>query len=174
MNLREATEADLPELRDIYNHALLHTTAIWNDDVVDVENRRAWFQARATQGYPILVAEIDGRVAGYASFGDFRVQDGFRATVENSIYVIPEAQGKGVARALMAALVDRARACGKHVVIAAVHDDNTASMQLHQALGFRTTGVLHEAGQKFGKWVNLVFLELRLDDRPRPDAPTDT
>lgn len=174
MTIRDATEADLPALRDIYNHALLHTTAIWNDDVVDVENRRAWFQARATQGYPILVAEIDGRVAGYASFGDFRVQDGFRATVENSIYVIPEAQGKGVARALMAALVDRARACGKHVMIAAVHDDNTASMQLHQALGFRTTGVLHEAGQKFGKWVNLVFLELRLDDRPRPDAPTDT
>jgi L-amino acid N-acyltransferase len=157
MIIRDATEADLPALRDIYNHALLNTTAIWNDDVVDVENRRAWFQARAGQGYPILVADIGGVVSGYASFGDFRVQDGFRATVENSIYVVPEAQGRGVARAL----------------IAAVHDENKASMQLHQALGFRATGVLHEAGQKFGLWVNLVFLELRLDDRPRPDLPTD-
>jgi L-amino acid N-acyltransferase len=173
MIIRDATEADLPALRDIYNHALLHTTAIWNDDVVDVENRRAWFQARAAQGYPILVAEIGGAVVGYASFGDFRVQDGFRATVENSIYVAPQAQGKGVARALMSALIARARACGKHVMIAAVHDENEGSMRLHQALGFRATGTLHQAGQKFGQWVNLVFLELRLDDRPQPDAPSD-
>jgi L-amino acid N-acyltransferase len=173
MIIRDATEADLPALRDIYNHALLHTTAIWNDDVVDVENRRAWFQSRAAQGYPILVADLDGEVAGYASFGDFRVQDGFRATVENSIYVVPEAQGRGVARALMAALIERARGKAKHVMIAAVHDQNVASMHLHQALGFRATGVLHQAGQKFGQWVNLVFLELRLDDRPQPDLPSD-
>lgn len=168
MMIRDATEADLQALRDIYNHALLHTTAIWNDAVVDVENRRAWFQARAAQGYPILVADIAGQVMGYASFGDFRVQDGFRATVENSIYVTPEAQGRGVAKALMTTLNDRARACGKHVMIAAVHDANTASMQLHEALGFRASGVLHQVGQKFGSWVNLVFLELRLDDRPQP------
>lgn len=174
MIIRDATDADLPALRDIYNHALLHTTAIWNDDVVDVENRRAWLQARAEQGYPVLVAERDGVAAGYASFGDFRVQDGFRATVENSIYVTPDAQGKGVARALMAALIERARACRKHMMIAAVHDENEASMRLHQALGFRSAGVLHEAGQKFGKWVNLVFLELQLDDRPQPDTPSDT
>jgi L-amino acid N-acyltransferase len=128
---------------------------------------------RAAQGYPILVAEIDGQVAGYASFGDFRVQDGFRATVENSIYVAPEAQGRGLAKALMAALIDRARAKAKHVMIAAVHDENLASMRLHQALGFRPAGTLHQAGQKFGQWVDLVFLELRLDDRPQPDAPTD-
>jgi L-amino acid N-acyltransferase len=173
MIIRNATEADLPALRDIYNHALLHTTAIWNDDVVDVENRRAWFHARAAQGYPILVAEIDGRVSGYASFGDFRVQDGFRATVENSIYVIPEAQGQGVARALMTALIAVARACGKHVMIAAVHDLNEGSMRLHRSLGFRDAGTLRQSGQKFGKWVDLVFLDLQLDDRPQPDAPTD-
>lgn len=173
MIVRDATEADLPALRDIYNHALLHTTAIWNDDIVDVENRRAWFQSRAAQGYPILVAQGDDRVEGYASFGDFRVQDGFRATVENSIYVTPDAQGRGVARALMAALIERARACAKHVMIAAVHDENIASMRLHQGLGFRSAGVLHQTGQKFGHWVNLAFLELRLDDRPQPDVPSD-
>ncbi len=170
MIIRDAVDADLSALRDIYNHALLHTTAIWNDDVVDVDNRRAWFQARAKQGYPILVADLDGVISGYASFGDFRVQDGFRATVENSIYVIPAAQGHGVAKVLMGALIDRARACGKHVMIAAVHDQNEGSMRLHRSLGFRDTGTLRQVGQKFGQWVDLVFLELRLDDRPQPDA----
>jgi L-amino acid N-acyltransferase len=173
MIIRDATEADLAAIRDIYNHALIHTTAIWNDDVVDLDNRRAWFQMRAAQGYPILVAEIDGAVVGYASFGDFRVQDGFRATVENSIYVTPEAQGRGVAKALMRVLIDRARGCGKHVMIAAVHDQNEGSLRLHRSLGFREAGVLRQAGQKFGAWVDLAFLELRLDDRPQPDSPSD-
>jgi L-amino acid N-acyltransferase len=168
MMVRDATEADLPAIRDIYNHALLHTTAIWNDDVVDVANRLAWFQARAAQAYPILVADVDGAIAGYASFGDFRVQDGFRATVENSIYVAPDMQGRGVAKALMGALIHRARACGKHVMIAAVHDQNEGSIRLHRALGFRDTGTLRQVGQKFGQWVDLVFMELRLDDRARP------
>ncbi|WJN58622.1 GNAT family N-acetyltransferase [Pseudomonas sp. SO81] len=170
MIIRDAAEADLPALRDIFNDAVLNTTAIWMDDVVDLANRQAWFNARAQQGYPILVAEnAAGEVVGYASFGDWRPFDGFCHTVEHSVYIRADQRGNGLGPLLMAALIERAKACGKHVMVAAIESGNAASIRLHERLGFITTGQMPQVGRKFGRWLDLTFMQLILT--PERSAP---
>ncbi|MGR6466351.1 N-acetyltransferase family protein [Rhizobium sp. PAMB 3182] len=159
LTIRDAVEADLAAIRDIYNHAVEHTTAIWNEVIVDLDNRKAWFDARLKQGYPVLAAERGGRVVGYASYGDWRAFDGYRHTVEHSVYVDKDARGGGIGQALMVALINRATAQGKHVMIAAIEAENRASICLHEKLGFRGVGRFTEVGQKFGRWLDLYCME---------------
>lgn len=121
MSIRFARKADCAAIAEIYNHAVLYTAAIWNDQTVDADNRIAWFEARTIAGYPVLVSEEDGVVTGYASFGDWRSFDGFRHTVEHSVYVHPDHQGKGLGRKLLSRLIDEARDCGKHVMVAGLN-----------------------------------------------------
>ena len=161
--IRDATEHDLPAIRDIYNDAVLNTTAIWNEQPVDLANRQAWFAARAEQGYPILVVADDSGVLGYASFGDWRPFEGFRHTVEHSVYVRDDQRGKGLGPLLMAALIERARGCGKHVMVAAIESGNAASVRLHERLGFVVTGQMPQVGIKYGRWLDLTFMQLLLD-----------
>jgi phosphinothricin acetyltransferase len=161
--LRDATPADLPAILAIYNHAVSETTAIWNETLVDLDNRKAWFDLRQARGFPILVAEVQGKIAGYASYGDWRPFDGFRHSVEHSVYVEKDFYGRGLGKALMTALIERARAGKIHVMIAAIEAGNTGSIALHKSLGFRLVGTHHEVGQKFGRWLDLTMMELKLD-----------
>lgn len=170
MLIRDALETDLPALRDIFNDAVLNTTAIWMDNVVDLANRQAWFAARAQQGYPILVAESPtGEVVGYASFGDWRPFDGFCHTVEHSVYIRADQRGKGLGPQLLTALIERAKSCDKHVMVAAIESGNAASIGLHQRLGFAITGQMPQVGRKFGRWLDLTFMQLILT--PERSAP---
>jgi len=116
-----AEDAHLAAIVEIYNHAVHHTTSIWNDAPVDQANRRAWLSQRRAAGYPVLVALDEAEaVLGYASFGDFRPFDGYRHTVELSVYVRHDMHRRGIGRRLLAALIDEARARGKHVMVAAI------------------------------------------------------
>lgn len=166
--IRDATPADADAIAAIYNDAVLNTTAIWNEIAVDAANRVDWMAARTAAGFPVLVAEVGGQVVGYSAYGAWRAFDGFRATVEHSVYVAPDARGRGLARELMTALIDRAREQGIHVMVAAIEAGNTASIALHRGLGFSDPQILRQVGQKFGRWLDLAFMELRLDDRPSP------
>lgn len=166
--IRAAQPTDTGAIAAIYNHAVVHTAAIWNEQQVDAANRLAWMQARLALGYPVLVAEQDGAVVGYASFGDFRPFDGYRFSVEHSVYVAPDRHGRGIGRALMQALIPQARALGKHVMIGGIEAQNIASIRLHASLGFVETGRMPQVGCKFGRWLDLVFMQLRLDDRSTP------
>ena len=170
MTIRYACKEDCAAIAEIYNHAVLHTAAIWNDTTVDTDNRIAWFEARALAGYPVLVSEENGIITGYASFGDWRAFDGFRHTVEHSVYVHPDHQGKGIGRMLMKALIVEACDIGKHVMVAGIEAQNHASIHLHQTLGFVTTGQMPQVGTKFGRWLDLTFMQLQLDERSDPDA----
>ena len=170
MIVRHACKEDCAAISEIYNHAVLHTAAIWNDTTVDTDNRIAWFEARTLAGYPVLVSEENGIITGYASFGDWRAFDGFRHTVEHSVYVHPDHQGKGIGRMLMKALIIEARDIGKHVRVAGIEAQNHASIHLHQTLGFVTTGQMPQVGTKFGRWLDLTFMQLQLDERSDPDA----
>lgn len=161
--LRDATEADLPAILAIYNHAVAETTAIWNEILVDLDNRKAWYDLRQARGFPILVAEVEGRIAGYASYGDWRPFDGFRQSVEHSVYVEKDHYGRGLGKALMSALIERARAGNIHVMVAAIEAGNTGSIALHKSLGFRLVGTHLEVGKKFGRWLDLTMMELKLD-----------
>jgi len=160
--VRDAAEADLSIIMEIYNDAVANTTAIWNEVLVDLQNRKEWFAARKARGFPVLAAEMDGRVVGYASYGDWRAFDGYRHTVEHSVYVHREARGGGIGRLLMQELIARAASNGVHVMIAAIESENAASIRLHEKLGFRIAGKFSEVGTKFGRWLDLTCMELRV------------
>jgi len=170
-HIRDALPADLPAIRDIYNEAALNTTAIWNEQAVDLANRQAWLSARQSQGYPVLViVDADENVLGYASFGDWRPFDGYRYTVEHSVYVCSDQRGNGLGPRLMTALIERARTCGKHVMVAAIESGNAASIRLHERAGFVTTGQMPQVGTKFGRWLDLTFMQLVLNPGAQPPA----
>ncbi|MBD2838492.1 N-acetyltransferase family protein [Pseudomonas sp. JM0905a] len=162
--IRDAAEAELPGILAIYNDAVENTTAIWNETLVDLANRRAWLADRAAAGFPVLVAvNAAGDVLGYASYGTWRTIEGFRHTVEHSVYVRSDQRGQGLGPALMQALIERARQAGLHVMVAAIESENAASIRLHQRLGFVTTGQMPQVGRKFGRWLDLTFMQLILE-----------
>ncbi|MBR9651791.1 GNAT family N-acetyltransferase [Thalassovita aquimarina] len=168
MQIRNATAADADAIAAIYNDAVLHSTAIWNDVTVDAANRARWIDDRQAQGFPVLVACDGADVLGYASYGPFRAFDGYRLTVEHSVYVDATRRGGGIGRALLQALIERARGDGFHVMVAAVEARNAGSIRLHESLGFEQTGLMPQVGQKFGRWLDLAMLQLRLDNRAPP------
>ena len=172
--IRDATEADLPAILAIYNDVLATSTAIFSETPTTLEDRRQWFRARRDAGYPVLVATDDSGVLGFATFGDFRTWPGYRHTVEHTVHVRADARGRGVGRGLVTVLLERAGGLGKHVMVAGVDADNLTSIRLHERLGFQRAGTLHQVGCKFGRWLDLTFLERRLDERlePRPARRT--
>ena len=169
MLIREAGAGDLPGILTIYNDAVRNTLAIWNETEVDLDNRRAWLADHVRLGYPVLVAVEDAKdaaqaeqVLGYATFGDWRAWEGYRYTVEHSVYIHRDARGHGLGAALMRPLIERAAAIGKHVMVAGIEASNEASLRLHERLGFQRVGHLPEVGIKFGRWLDLAFLQLML------------
>ncbi|QLC73600.1 N-acetyltransferase family protein [Pseudomonas sp. LPB0260] len=159
----DANAGDLPGILAIYNDAVQNTTAIWNETLVDLNNRSAWLAERRAAGFPVLVArDSAGQVLGYASYGTWRSIEGFRHTVEHSVYVRGDQRGRGLGPALMQALIERARGAGLHVLVAAIESGNTASIRLHERLGFVTTGQMPQVGRKFDRWLDLTFMQLIL------------
>jgi L-amino acid N-acyltransferase len=163
--VRDATEADLPGLVAIYNEVIATSTAIYSSEPVTLGNRLEWWRTRVAQGYPVLVAADASGVMGFASFGDFRTWPGYRFTVEHSVHVRADCRGQGVGTELLQALLPRAAACDKHVMIGGVDAANAASIRFHERLGFTQVGHLREVGYKFERWLDLVFLQRRLGDR---------
>ncbi|MBB3173607.1 phosphinothricin acetyltransferase [Endobacter medicaginis] len=158
IDLRHATDADLPALLAIANHAITHTTANWSREPTTLDERAAWLARQAAGNFPILVADRAGTVLGYASYGPFHPKDGYDRTVEHSVYVTPDAQGQGLGRRLLEAMIDHATRRGMHAMIGLVAADNTGSLALHRACGFTETARLPEVGFKFGRWLDLVYV----------------
>jgi L-amino acid N-acyltransferase len=162
MFLREATEGDLDAILEIHNDAILHSAAIWTDEVVDRREREEWLASHVLAGDPVLVALEGNIVAGYAAYAQWRGRWGYRNTVEDSVYIANEFQGRGIGRALLVQLIERARHAGHHVMLADIESGNAASIGLHESLGFAEAGRLNEIGQKFGRWLDLSILQLNL------------
>ena len=162
MLIRQAVDADLDAILEIHNLAIRESLAIWTEEEVDRADRERWLLGRDREGFPVLVAEIDGAVAGYASYGPWREKSGYRFTVEHSVYVASDFQRRGVARALMVELIRVARAQGIHVMIGAIDAGNVASIALHTQLGFEPPLLVPEVGIKFGEWLDLAFMRLQL------------
>lgn len=162
IDVRDARPEDVPDLLAIYNHVMATSTAIYREEPATLEAHLEWFHARTTLGYPVLVAVDDAGVAGFASFGDFRPWPGYRFTVEHSVHVRADCRGQGVGSALMRPLIARAEAMGKHVMIAGVDADNADSLRFHERLGFVPVAHFREVGFKFGRWLDLKFLQRML------------
>ncbi|MDV7196285.1 N-acetyltransferase family protein [Rhodococcus kroppenstedtii] len=163
MLIRDTVRADLPEILQVHNAAIAETTAIWDEDAVDLTEREAWLAGRRDAGMAVLTAEIDGRVAGYASYGQYRPKSGYRLTVENSVYVADGFLRRGVATALMGELIARARAGGLHAMVAGIESTNTTSIALHEKFDFEVVGVMPQVGVKFGRWLDLTWMQLLLE-----------
>lgn len=162
MIIRDAVEADLPGILTIHNDAIRTTTAIWDEHEVELDERQTWFETRRAAGLPVLVADVDGVVGGYASYGPWRVKTGYRFTMEDSVYVHPDHRAQGLATALLPALIDRARAGEVHAIVAGIEAGNAASIALHERFGFERVALLPEVGLKFGRWLDLAYLQLTL------------
>lgn len=160
--MRDCEPRDLDVVHALHVDAVLHSTAIWQEEPHPRSYFDGWLAERRADGYPVIVAEIDGRVAGYASYSQWRPHQGYRLTVEHSVYVVEEFRGRGVATALMNALVSRAKDEGRHVMIAGICSTNTGSIALHERLGFTTVAVVPEVGRKFGRWLDLTLMRLPL------------
>lgn len=160
--IRDATEADLPRILAITNEAIENTTAVWSLTPATLEQRAAWFRERRAAGLPVLVAEHAGSVAGFASYAQYRPWEGYLHTVEHSLYVDPAAQGRGLGRMLLTALIAHARGENRHVMVGGIEASNAPSLALHASLGFEESGTLREVGRKFDRWLDLTFVTLVL------------
>ncbi|HFQ6994636.1 TPA: N-acetyltransferase family protein [Klebsiella pneumoniae] len=169
MRIRSATENDIGFIAEIYNEAILNSTSLWVDQIIDVPNLTKWINERQGLGYPVIVAvDEQDAVMGYASYGEWRAFDGYRYTVEHSVYVRHDFRGKGIGKALMLELISLALEQNKHVMVTGIESENHASIALHKQLGFSECGTLPEVGTKFGRWLNLTFLQLRISNWEHP------
>jgi L-amino acid N-acyltransferase len=160
VKIREAIESDLPQLLNIYNEIILNTTAVYDYEPHSLEMRRQWFDAKKEQGFPIFVAEDSERILGFSSIGPFRAWAAYKYSVENSVYVAAGARGHGVGRLLLAPLIDAARKLNLHTIIAGIDAMNEASLRLHKSFGFEEVADFKQVGWKFGRWLDLKFLQL--------------
>jgi phosphinothricin acetyltransferase len=169
--LKECGGDDLPAILDIFNHAILHTTALYEYQPRTLETLRAWYALKLQGRFPVIGAfDATGRLAGFASYGAFRPQPGFKYAVEHSVYVDQGRRGRGLGRRLLTEIISLARDQDFHVLVGAIDRENLVSVGLHASLGFTHAGTLLQAGFKFGRWLDLVLYQLIL---ATPAAPRD-
>jgi L-amino acid N-acyltransferase YncA len=160
--VRDAQRSDLEQILAIYNEVIRNTTAVYSEVEFTPARGDEWLTAKAQQGFPFIVALDAADVVGFATFGDFRAWPCYQFSVEHSLHVRADRRGRGTGRTLLLDLIERAKALKKHVMIAGIDADNAASIGLHQSVGFSVAGRFHEVGFKFGRWLDLVFLERAL------------
>lgn len=173
VTVRDASTDDVPGILAIYNDVIATSTAVYREDPATLDDRLQWFTARQAQSYPVLVAvgalasaeavTDDTGILGFASYGDFRSWPGYRFSVEHTVHIRADQRGRGVGTMLMRALIQRAIKQGKHVMIGGVDADNEASLRFHERLGFQRAAHLRQVGIKFGRWLDLVFVQRILD-----------
>jgi L-amino acid N-acyltransferase YncA len=168
--IRPAGEADLPGILTIYNEVIINSTAVYTDSPVPLQERKAWLDARSAQRYPVLVSVEGLDVVGFASFGDFRPWPSYRHTVEHTVHVRSDRRGVGIGSRLVRELFPIALALDKHVMVAGVDASNEASLRFHERLGFEKVAHLKEVGHKFGRWLDLIFLQRFLNQHGLPSA----
>jgi len=170
MRIRNAEAKDVPAILALYNHAVRETTAAWTNHQETLDDRLSWFEGRKSQGLPVIVAvSPEDKVVGFASYGGFRAKEGYRFTAEHTVYVDPSKHRMGIGRTLMIRLMEIAEANGIHVLVGGVDGANSASIALHESLGFEATGRLPQTGTKFGRWLDLVFLTKVLTETDAPE-----
>ncbi len=159
--IRPAVGSDLPGIRDIYNYEVLHSTATYDTRPRTAAEQKDWFRHHDAL-HPVLVAETEGKVCGWASLSPWAERAAYARSVETSVYVSLESRGKGCGRLLLGALVEQARALGHHAVLARISADNEISVRLHEKAGFFVAGTLREVGNKFDRMLDVVIMELVL------------
>ncbi len=158
-----------PAILDIFNDAIVNSTALYDYQPRTPANMATWFEAKRQGGFPVIGLEDGcGKLLAFGSYGTFRAWPAYKYTVEHSVYVHRDHRGKGLGRAIMQALVDAARQHGVHAMVGAIDADNAGSIALHEQLGFQRVGTLPQVGFKFGRWLDLALYQLLLDTPAQP------
>jgi L-amino acid N-acyltransferase YncA len=155
---------------DILNDAILNSTALYDYTTRSIDSMAPWFEEKASNRFPVIGVEQAGRLLGFATYGTFRARPAYKYSVEHSVYVEKEHRGRGVGLMLMRHLIEVATEQDYHVMVAGIDVSNTASISLHQRLGFVHAGTLTQVGFKFGRWLDLAFYQLTLTT---PASPVD-
>ncbi len=159
--IREAKETDLSRITEIYNWAVANTTASFDINPQTIEQRAVWF-SHYNGRHPLIVYEIDGYVAGYASLSEFRSKEGYKDTCELSVYIDPQYQRRGIGMELMVSIIETGKKTGFHVIMSGITADNEISVKMHEKLGFELCGHMKEVGYKFGRYLDCLFYQLIL------------
>lgn len=159
--VRDATEADVPAILDIYNDAILNSIATFDLQPQTLEEKLTWLR-EASFPYVVLVADRDGDVLGWACLRPFRQKAAYRYTAEDSVYIRNDSLGQGIGTALMQRLLEISAANGFHTIIAGIAGDNPASVRLHQRFGFEIVGTEREVGYKFERWIDVTWMQKML------------
>lgn len=160
--VREAKVNDLEGILEIVNYNILNTTSIYDYEPRTLAQQIAIFEEKTTNNFPLLVVEIDQEIAGFGTFGTFRFKEGYKFTVEHSVYVSVKHQGKGLGKLLLSQLIETAKKQKRHTMIAVIDAENQNSVTFHKQFGFETVGLMKESAFKFNKWLDTVFMQLIL------------
>lgn len=154
---------------DIFNEAIVNSTALYDYQPRPPESMQAWFEAKRRGGYPVIgIEDEQGQLLAFGSYGSFRAWPAYKYTVEHSVYVQRDQRSKGLGRQVMQALIDTARQHDVHAMMGGIDASNAGSIALHEGLGFRHVGTLPQVGFKFGRWLDLSFYQLLLDTPLQP------
>lgn len=160
--IRDAVQEDVPVILEIYNDAVRNLAATFDLEEKTLEERMEWF-GHYGGSHPLIVAEVDGKVAGYSSLSMFREKEAYKSTVELSLYIAEDCRGRGLGKALMEEILRRARQNGFHTVISGITAGNEVSVRLHEYFSFDYIGNFREVGKKFGVWQDVLFYQLLLE-----------
>jgi len=169
--LKPCTEKQLPEILDIFNDAILNSTALYDYKIRNMETMNAWYADKTSHNSPIVGAfDKEGTLLGFATYGMFRVRPAYKYTVEHSVYVRTDKRGMGLGKVLLKEIIKKAEEQNFHVLVGVIDASNDVSIKLHESEGFKLTGIIKEVGFKFGKWLDAAFYQLILKT---PENPAD-
>ncbi len=168
--IREATKKDLMDILEIYNDAILNTTAVYDYKAHTLDDRTQWYEKKKQDGYPLLVFEKSDKVVAFATFGPFRAWPAYKYTIEHSVYVHKDYRNEGIATNLMQEIIKIANAREYATLVAGIDAANVNSIKMHEKMGFKFSGVIKKAGFKFDKWLDLAFYQLDLQG---PKVPSE-
>lgn len=168
--IRTAEEKDLQAILDIYNDAVLHTTAVYTYEAQTLKSREIWYKQKMEDGFPVVVYELDDKVVGFATFGPFRAWPAYKYTIEHSIYVDNDYRRQGIATSLLKEIIAIANEREYKTLIAGIDAANEKSIAMHEKFGFVHSGTIKNAGYKFNSWLDLAFYQLNLNG---PNTPVE-
>ena len=154
---------DTQSILDIINYNILNSTALYDYKTRDFETQKTILEDKIIKGFPVIVAECDGKLVGFGMYSEFRFREAYKYTVEHSVYVSPNEMGKGIGKMIMAHLIIQAKAQGLHTMIGVIDSENKSSITFHEQFGFKTVGIIKESGYKFDRWLDSVFMQLLLE-----------
>ena len=154
---------DIQSILEIINYNILNSTALYDYKTRDFETQKTILEDKINKGFPVFVAECDGKLVGFGMYSEFRFREAYKFTVEHSVYVSPNEMGKGIGKMIMAQLIIQAKAQGFHTMIGVIDSENKSSITFHEQFGFKTVGIIKESGYKFDRWLDSVFMQLLLE-----------